>query len=80
MEVDLRTRGRKTSNLRYSDDITLLAERKEGILEVIKGLKNRSDKAGLKLNLKKTRVRRAGQVRIFKRRKEISTVTVTHHQ
>ena len=39
MEVDLRTGGRKTSNLRYSDDTTLLAERKEGILEVIKGLK-----------------------------------------
>ena len=49
--------GRKINNLRYADDTTLLAESKEELLQLVTSLKEKSDQAGLYLNLKKTKVK-----------------------
>jgi hypothetical protein len=46
----------KKNNLQYADDTTLLAENKDDMVQLIKRVKSSSEKAGFKLNIKKTRV------------------------
>ena len=48
--------GRRVNNLRYADDTTLLAESKEDLLNLMERVQTHSAKAGLHLNLKKTKV------------------------
>jgi hypothetical protein len=47
---------RKTNNLRYADNTTLLARNKDDMVQLIKRVKISSEKAGLELDIKKTRV------------------------
>ena len=47
--------GRNTSNLRYADDTTLIAESKEELKSLLMKVKEDSEKAGLKLNIKKNK-------------------------
>ena len=47
---------RKTNNLRYASDTTLMAESKEELKSLLMKLKQESKKAGLKLNIQKTKV------------------------
>ena len=53
-QAGIRTAGRKINNLRYADDITLMAEREELKSLLIK-VKEESEKAGLKFNILKLR-------------------------
>ena len=46
--------GRNTNNLRYADDTTLMAEGKEELKSLLMKVKEESEKADLKLNIKKT--------------------------
>ena len=48
--------GRSVSNLRYADDTTLMAEGEEKLKSFLIKLKNKSEKAGLKLNIQKTKI------------------------
>ena len=48
--------GRYINNLRYADDITLMAESKEELKSLLMKVKEESEKAGLKLNIKKTKI------------------------
>ena len=43
------------NNLRYADDTTLMAESEEGLKSLLMKVKEESEKAGLKLNIQKTR-------------------------
>ena len=43
--------GRNTSNLRYADDTTLMAEIKEELKSILMKVKEEREKAGLKLNI-----------------------------
>ena len=43
---------RNTNNLRYADDTTLMAESKEELKSLLMRVKEESEKAGLKLNIK----------------------------
>ena len=45
--------GRNINSLRYADDTTLMAESKEELKSLLMRLKDESEKAGLKLNIKK---------------------------
>ena len=45
---------RNINSLRYADDTTLIAESKEELKSLLMRLKDESEKAGLKLNIKKT--------------------------
>ena len=45
---------REKYNLRYADDTTLMAEREEELKSLLMKAKEESEKAGLKLNIKKT--------------------------
>ena len=44
------------SNLRYTDDTTLIAESKEELKSLLMRMKEESEKAGLKLNNQKTKI------------------------
>ena len=48
--------GRNISNLRYTDDTTLMAESDEEFKSLLMKVKKQSEKAGLKLNIKKTKI------------------------
>ena len=50
----IKTAGRNINNLRYADDITLMAESKEELKSLLMKVKEKSEKAGLKLNVQKT--------------------------
>ena len=52
--------GRNTSNLRYADDITLMAESKEELESILMKVKEESEKVGLKLNIQKTKIMSSG--------------------
>ena len=48
--------GRSINNLRYADDTTLIAENKKGLKSLLMKMKEESEKAGLKLNIQKTKI------------------------
>ena len=53
-QAGIKIAGRDINNLRYADDITLMAESKEEIKSLLRKVKEESEKAGLKLNIQKT--------------------------
>ena len=52
--------GRKIYNFRYADDTTLMAESEEELKNLLTRVKERSLKAGLKLNIQKTNIMASG--------------------
>ena len=48
--------GRNINNLRYADDITLTPESEEELKSLLMKVKEESEKAGLKLNIQKTKI------------------------
>ena len=52
---------RNINNLRYADDTTLMAESEEKLKSLLK-VKKESEKAGLKLNMQKTKVMASGPI------------------
>ena len=55
--------GRMINNLRYADDTTLLAESEAELLTILRRLKDESAKAGLYLNVSKTKILTTGPIR-----------------
>ena len=53
---------RNISNLRYADDTTLMAEREEELKSLLMKMKEESEKAGLKLNIQKTKIMGSGPI------------------
>ena len=47
---------RNTNNLRYTDDTTLMAESEEELKSLLMKMREESEKAGLKLNIQKTKI------------------------
>ena len=56
----IKTAGRNISNLRYADDITLLAESEEELKSLLMKVKEESEKGGLKFNSQKTKIMPSG--------------------
>ena len=48
--------GRNISNLRYTDDITLMTESEEELKSLLMKVKEESEKVGLKFNIQKTKI------------------------
>ena len=48
--------ARRNNNVRYRDDTTLMAESKEELKSLLMKVKEESEKAGLKLNIQKTKI------------------------
>ena len=55
-QVGIKISGRNINNLRYADDTTLMAESPEELKCLWMKVKEESEKAGLKLNIQKTKI------------------------
>ena len=55
-QAGIKIASRNINNLRYADNNTLMAERKEELKSLLLRLKEASEKAGLKLNIQKTKI------------------------
>ena len=58
-QAGIKIAGRNINNFRYADDITLMAESKEELKSLLMKVKE-NEKAGLKLNIQKTKIMAPG--------------------
>ena len=61
-QARIKTAERNIINLRYADDTTLRAESKEELKNLLMRVKEESEKAGLKLNVQKTKIVASGLI------------------
>ena len=55
-QAGIKTVGRNINNLRYGDDTNLMVESKEELKNLLMKVKEESEKAGLNLNIQKTKI------------------------
>ena len=55
-QAGIKIAGRNINNLRYADDTTLMAESEEELKSLLMKVKEKSEKAGLKLNIQKMKI------------------------
>jgi len=61
-QAGIKIAGRKISNFQYTDDITLMVESEEELKSLLMKVKEASEKAGLKLNIQKTKIMASGPI------------------
>ena len=61
-QAGIKIAGRNTNNLRYADNTTLKAESQEELKCLLMTVKDESEKAGLKLNIQKTKIMASGPI------------------
>ena len=61
-QAGIKNAGRNINNLRYADDNILMAESKEELKRLLMKAKEESEKVGLKLNIKKTKMMAYGLI------------------
>ena len=61
-QAGIKIARRKINNLRYEDDTTLMAESEEVVKNLLMKVKEESEKAGLKLNIQKTKIMASGPI------------------
>ena len=61
-QAGIKIARRNINNLKYADDITLMAEREEELKSLLMKVKEESEKAGLKLNIQKTKIMASGPI------------------
>ena len=61
-QAGIKIAGRNINNLRYADDISLMAESEEELKSLLMKVKEESEKAGLKLNIQKTKITASGSI------------------
>ena len=61
-QTGIKIAGRNINTLRYADDTTLMAESKGELKSLLMKVKEESEKAGLKLNIQKTKVMASGPI------------------
>ena len=61
-QVGIKMAGRNINNLRYADDITFMVENEEEQKSLLMKVKEESEKAGLKLNIQKTKIMASGPI------------------
>ena len=75
-QAGIKIAGRNTNNLRYTDDITQMAESKEELKNLLIKVKENSEKAGLKLNIQKTKIMASGPIAVWQiEGKKVETMT-----
>ena len=65
-QAGIKIAGRNINNLRYADDTTLMAERKEELKSLLIKVKEESEKVHLKLNTQKTKIMASGPITSWK--------------
>ena len=61
-QAGIKIAKKKINNLRYADDTTLMAESEEELKSLLMKVKEESEKAGLKLNIKNTKIMASGPI------------------
>ena len=61
-QVEIKIAERNINNFRYADDTTLMAESEEELKSLLMKVKEESEKVGLKLNIKKTKIMASGPI------------------
>ena len=61
-QAGIKIAGRNISNLRYTDNTTLMAESEEELKNLLMKVKEESEKVGLKLNIQKTKIMASGPI------------------
>ena len=61
-QAEIKIAKRNINNLRYSDDNSLMTESKEELKSLLMMVKEESEKAGLKLNIQKTKIMASGSI------------------
>ena len=61
-QAGIKIAGRKINNLRYADDSTLMAESEEELKSLLMKVKEKSEKAGLKINIQKVKLMASGPI------------------
>ena len=61
-QAGIKIAGRNINNLRYADDTILMAESEEQLKSLLMKVKEESEKAGLKLNIQKTKIMASGPI------------------
>ena len=75
-QAGIKIAGRNINNLRYADDITLMAESEEELKNLLMKVKVESEKVGLKLNIKKTKIMASGPITSWEIKSDtVSTVS-----
>jgi len=62
LQAGIKIAGGNINNLRYADDTTQMVESKEDLKSLLMRVKKESDKASLKLNIKKTKIMAFGPI------------------
>ena len=62
VQAGIKIAGRKINNLRHADDTSFIAESEEKLKSLLIKVKEESEKAGLKLNIQKTRIMASGPI------------------
>ena len=62
LQARIKTGGRNINNLRYVDGTTLMAESKEELKSLLMRVKEESERAGLRLNIEKTKIMASGPI------------------
>ena len=65
-QARIKIAGKNINNLRYGDDITLMAESEEELKSLLMKVKEESEKVGLKLNIQKTKIMASGPMTSWK--------------
>ena len=61
-QAGIKIAGRNINNLRYTDDTTLTAESEEELKSLLMKVKEESERAGLKLDMQKTKIMASGPI------------------
>ena len=61
-QAGIKIARRNINNLRYADEITLMAESEEELKSLLMKVKKESEKTGLKLNIQKSKVMASGPI------------------
>ena len=61
-QAGIKIAGRNISTFRYADDTTLMAESEQELKSFLMKVKEESEKAGLKLNIQKTKIMASGPI------------------
>ena len=61
-QAGIKIAGRNIKHLRYADDTTLMAENEEELKNLLRKVKDESEKVGLKLNIQKTKIMASGLI------------------
>ena len=61
-QAGIKIARKNTNNVRYADDITLMAEIEEELKSLLTTVKEESEKVGLKLNIQKTKIMASGPI------------------